>query len=89
MERCLLSFCHLSLVSLCVKKRAGTPKATSRSLKGIEPEPQRRWASSSFFHLKDRDDGKVVADASLVDGAKVGAMGFDVSVSGVRFCEEG
>lgn len=42
-----------------------------------------------LLDLEDAYDGQVVADATLIDRTLIGAIGFDVAVSGVWFCEEG
>lgn len=39
--------------------------------------------------MEGADDGQMVADATLVEGAEVGAIGFHVAVSGVGLSEEG
>lgn len=44
---------------------------------------------SELFQLEGADDGQMVADATLVEGAEVGAIGFHVAVSGVGLSEEG
>ena len=42
-----------------------------------------------LFELEGGEDGQVVADASLIDGTKVGTMWFVPSVGGIWFREEG
>ena len=42
-----------------------------------------------FLHLKAADHGQMVAEATLVECAEVGAVGLHVAVGGVFFHEEG
>ena len=42
-----------------------------------------------LLDLEDAHDRQMVADATLIDRTLIGAIGFDVAVSGVWFCEEG
>ena len=42
-----------------------------------------------FFDLEDGNDGEMVADAAVIAGAEVGAVGLHVAMGGVGFGEEG
>ena len=42
-----------------------------------------------FLHLETADHGQMVAEATLVECAEVGAVGLHVAVGGIFFHEEG